>query len=63
MTERIDFRVEPAHKQVLAGIARRRGCKISDLSREAVIAYFDLATEATESIETLADGNTDVRNA
>jgi hypothetical protein len=41
-TERIAVRISPAQKAALERIANGRGCQISDLAREAMIAMFAL---------------------
>lgn len=54
LTQRIMIRLAPKHKEILVGLARRRGCSISDLAREAVIGHFSLPTDG--SITTAAEG-------
>lgn len=40
-------RMQPRHDEAIQEIARRRGCDVSDLFREAVIAHFSLPTDET----------------
>lgn len=49
LTRRRQLRVRQDHDEALQAIARQRGCDVSDLYREAAIAYFSLPVDATDN--------------
>jgi hypothetical protein len=53
---RIGFRLDPADKAALHEIARRRGCELSDLVREALLAYFSLPSAGEQTTTTVVTG-------
>lgn len=49
MTKRRQVRLYVEHDEALVAIARRRGCDVVDLFREAIIAHFSLPTEESKT--------------
>jgi hypothetical protein len=61
MSKRRQVRLREEHDQVLESIARRRGCDVVDLFREAIIAHFNLPTEENQTFVEQAKTATDGR--
>lgn len=59
MTKRRQVRLLAEHDQALEAIARRRGCDVVDLFREAIIAHFSLPTEESKTFVTQETGAKD----
>lgn len=51
------IRLTPTHDDALKRLARRRGCDVSDLWREAVIEYFRLPVGVSATNDTLVESN------
>lgn len=56
-TRSAKIRLTPTHDDALKRLARRRGCDVSDLWREAVIEYFRLPVAVSQNNETLVSSD------
>lgn len=59
LTKTRQIRMQPDHDEALVHMARRRGSDVSALYREAVIAYFDLPTDASQTFGTQENKSND----
>lgn len=56
LNEHLGLKLTAAHKAFLGELARRRGCSLSDLAREALIGYFNLSTYGSQPTTREGDG-------
>lgn len=59
LTKRRQVRLLQAHDDALSEIARRRGCDVVDLFREAIIAHFNLPTDVRQTHAMIGDQHSD----